>query len=138
MPTRHRAREMVVQVCYRWVFADPKLLNSKNVELYWQEQAKDEDNKEFYLNLIQGVSNNLPVIDQKIESVLVNWKFERIDKVDLSILRVATCELLFPEFEKKIDTAVIINEALQISKVYASQDSSSFINGILDKISEKR
>lgn len=86
--------------------------------------------------LLEGVEKNKSQIDALIESQSKNWKFNRILIVDLLILRVATFELICSQ--EKTDKAVIINEALEISKKYSSKKSSQFINGILEAISKKK
>lgn len=74
---------------------------------------------------------HLPQIDEKIESNLRNWSLDRLAQVDLAILRVAVYEFLFKE---DIPKAVSINEAIEMAKLYSSEDSSRFINGILGSI----
>jgi N utilization substance protein B len=81
-----------------------------------------------------GVKNNKEEIDKVIESNLHNWKIDRISKVNLSILRIATYELLY---DKEVPRGVAINEALEITRRYSDEKSVAFINGVLDKIKEE-
>ena len=78
-----------------------------------------------------GIENNKEAIDTVISDNLHNWKIDRISKVNLSILRLATFELLYDE---QVPRAVVINEALEITRRYSDEKSVSFINGVLDKI----
>ena len=78
-----------------------------------------------------GIENNKEAIDTIITENLHNWKLERVSKVNLSILRLATYELLYDE---QVPRAVVINEALEITRRYSDEKSVSFINGLLDKI----
>lgn len=78
-----------------------------------------------------GVNNNKEAIDKVIQDNLHNWKIERISKVNLSILRIATYELLY---DKEVPRGVAINEALEITRRYSDEKSVSFINGVLDKV----
>ncbi|MFW2487590.1 transcription antitermination factor NusB [Clostridium chromiireducens] len=80
-----------------------------------------------------GFDNHKEEIDKIIESNLHNWKIERISKVNLSILRLATYELLYDE---SVPRGVAINEALEITRRYSDEKSVAFINGVLDKIKE--
>jgi N utilization substance protein B len=80
-----------------------------------------------------GIDNNKEAIDKVIEENLHNWKIERISKVNLSILRLSTYELLYNE---EIPRGVAINEALEITRRYSDEKSVGFINGVLDKIKE--
>lgn len=139
MASRHLAREMAVQLTYQFSLNTENSNQEQKIEEYWLERsAEDEQNKEFYLRLVKGVVNRLPDLDEKIETTLENWKFSRIDKVDLAVLRVATYELLFDEESASLDSPIILNEAVEISKKYGTKDSSNFINGILDRIAQLR
>ena len=80
-----------------------------------------------------GIENNKEAIDKVIEENLHNWKLERISKVNLSILRLSTYELLYNE---EIPRGVAINEALEITRRYSDEKSVGFINGVLDKLKE--
>ncbi len=78
-----------------------------------------------------GIENNKEAIDKIIEENLHNWKLERISKVNLSILRLSTYEVLY---DTEIPRSVAINEALEIARRYSDEKSVGFINGVLDKI----
>ena len=97
----------------------------------------EDDIKELDLTYIKqaliGIENNREAIDKLIEENLHNWKIERISKVNLSILRLSTYELLYNE---EIPRGVAINEALEIARRYSDENSVGFINGVLDKIKE--
>lgn len=80
-----------------------------------------------------GIENNKEAIDIAISENLHNWKIDRLSKVNLSILRLATYELLYDE---QVPRPVVINEALEITRRYSDEKSVSFINGVLDKIKE--
>ncbi len=87
--------------------------------------------REFAEGLVRGVSDHLETIDQMIEDLSTNWALDRMARVDLSLLRLAAYELLScPE----VPASVVINEAIEIGKVYGTKDTPSFINGVLDKI----
>ena len=93
--------------------------NIKDIDLTYVKQA------------LIGIENNKEAIDKVIEENLHNWKLDRISKVNLSILRLSTYELLY---DKEIPTNVAINEALEITRRYSDEKSVGFINGVLDKI----
>ena len=77
---------------------------------------------------------NLKDIDNEIGNAAENWSIERICKVDLAIMRVAAFELLR---RADIPSAVSINEAVDLSKMFSNADSKRFVNGVLDKIKAK-
>lgn len=81
--------------------------------------------------LVEGVIEFRPVLDRTVKEVAKNWSLERMAPVDLSILRIATYELLY---RPDIPARVTINEAIEIAKRYGTKESPSFVNGLLDKI----
>jgi N utilization substance protein B len=96
----------------------------------YEENIKDID-LTYVKQALIGVENNKEAIDKVIQENLHNWKLDRISKVNLSILRIATYELLY---DKEVPRGVAINEALEITRRYSDEKSVSFINGVLDKI----
>lgn len=105
----------------------------KGSDLLEQLNAYPES-KEFYHSLITGVLNNKPMLDETIESLSSNWKISRMGCVDRNILRIAAYELLFC---RDTPAKVVINEAIEIGKIYGTEDSGAFINGILDSVYRK-
>jgi N utilization substance protein B len=67
-----------------------------------------------------------------ISEYSTNWSLERMARVDLALLRLATFELLY---RPEVPTNVVINEAVEIGKRYGTLETSAFVNGILDKVS---
>lgn len=88
--------------------------------------------REFAEGIVRGVAGDLGRIDGLIGEYSTNWSLERMAKVDLAILRMATYELLH---HADVPVSVVINEAVEIGKRYGTQDTPAFVNGILDKIS---
>ena len=76
----------------------------------------------------------MDAVDAEINAHAANWTFDRIAKVDLSVLRLAIYELLQ---RRDIPPIVSINEAIELGKIYSNQDSKRFINGILDQMKNK-
>lgn len=138
MASRHRSRELAVQMTYQWEL-DPKSLSlPQSTDRFWVEQAQStEDNKPYFEHLVRGVADHLPQIDTSIEQTLENWRLGRMEKVDLAVLRVSVFELLFGQEIEKLDTAVIINEAVEIAKKFGTRESPSFVNGVLDSLAKK-
>lgn len=89
----------------------------------------------YVTELIRGTLDNQEQVDEAIRKNLKNWKLERLSKVDLTILRISTYELMFDD---EIPPVVCINEAVELSKTYSDEKSSAFINGVLDKIYKNR
>lgn len=85
--------------------------------------------------LIKGVLDNLKQIDKQIEKASVNWKLTRINRIDRNILRIAVFEMLFCN---DVPPQVAIDEAVEIAKKFGCEESSAFINGVLDQIHKQR
>ena len=129
MSVRRRAREIALQVLYQLEMShgDP----GEVLELYWENFRPSPKAREFCQRLVEGVRRSQDRIDPFIEENSENWSLKRMAAVDRNILRLATFELLYcPEIPFK----ATLNEAIELAKKFGSDDSSAFINGILDKI----
>lgn len=131
---RRRARESALQLLYQDEFHTPQ--SRRRAERFYWDEAEESPGRrplrEFAVYLVQGVRDHGAEIDNRIRSVARNWKIERMSRVDRNILRMATFELLFAD---DIPAKASLNEAIEIAKSYGTEDSSAFINGILDRIS---
>ena len=88
----------------------------------------------FVRNVVSSLAQNHQSIDELLKSQLKSWKLDRLSYTDKNILRIALCEILYLGLNPKI----AINEAIELSKVYSSLNSASFINGILDAILDEK
>jgi N utilization substance protein B len=137
VPSRRKTREFVLQALFA---ADARNEDPVRVLDFLEnhfESEQEEDLqmhrvvKEFSRDLVSAVSRDKEIIDQLITRLSHNWKLYRINRVDRNILRMAIAEMLrFPETPGR----VILNEAIEIGKKYGAENSSAFINGILDRI----
>lgn len=84
--------------------------------------------------VLDGIGKNNEIIDKRIEAYLINWKLDRISKIDLAILRISTYEILF---EEDIPDIVSVNEGIELAKKYSDEKSSTFINGVLGNMINK-
>ena len=119
-----------MQYLYSWSLNQPADLN-EDLRLFYEEHNQEREYYAFADELIFGVIENVEAIDTKIREIASNWDFERIAKIDLSILRMAIYELLF---RKDIPPVVTINEAIDLSKQYSAEESRRFVNGVLDRL----
>ena len=110
-----------------------KLSREKTMELLFGMTLSKDTVEEVVEGFVDNYEGDIKEIDKVIEENLHNWKIERISKVNLSILRLSTYELLYNE---EIPRGVAINEALEITRRYSDEKSVGFINGVLDKIKE--
>jgi len=93
--------------------------------------SKKEKKDGFAERIVLGVFEHSQEINKLIEQYSENWRLDRMSIIDRNILRMATFELLYCE---DIPPKVTLNEAIELGKRYGSEDSGSFINGILDRI----
>ena len=105
----------------------------EQITLYLEdpELKIDVQDSEYITSRVKEVMEHIPEIDQTIDEKVEKWKVSRINYVDLSILRLAYFEM---KYDDDIPTAVAINEAVEIAKIYGGEESSSFINGVLAKL----
>lgn len=130
---RRKARELALQVLYQMeITGDP---SPTGPDSFWGHFPSRAGARDFAQRLIAGTVEHRTEIDGLLETALENWKLGRLSKVDLIILRLATYELLFcPD----IPLNVSIDEAIEIGNRYGSDDSSAFINGVLDHVADAK
>ncbi len=133
MGHRRQSRECALQLLFQVEFSHQPPLDI--VKLFWEENHHSEEVRLFSDELFLGTMRNLKEIDFLIESCSTNWKLSRMASVDRNILRMAAFELIYLE---GIPSSVTINEAVEIAKKYGTEESPSFINGILDKIAKEK
>lgn len=129
MGHRRKAREYAMQALY--MYETVRTPVQELVALQWVDKEIPEDIRDFAITLIEGTIANLDFIDGLIRQYSKNWKFERINPVDKSILRISIYALLYLD---SIPHAVTIDEGIELGKIYGSENSGQFINGILDAI----
>ncbi len=132
--SRRKAREIALQALFQFDFT--KNDDENLIEMLIKEtKGLNQQSILFTREIIKGTIANLEAIDATIKTVSNDWKIERMAAVDRNIVRMAVYELKFnPE-----DTApkIIINEAIEIAKIFGSDESSRFVNGILGALIKK-
>ena len=154
---RRKAREIALQVLYELdvlkmdtqeavnLFWDHFTAAEEALEPFWDYFRKPKDAKKhvskvfgapqdarpFSTLLIEGTWRHRRQIDKQISDCSEHWSISRMSKVDRSILRMAVYELLYCD---DIPPKVTLNEAIDLGKAYGSENSGSFINGILDAL----
>lgn len=125
---RRKARELAVQAVYSWQISQNEV---SEVEVnFIADNSKRRFDIEYFQLLLRGVTGNIEEIDSTI-SPHVDRPLDDIDQVEKSILRVAVFEL---KNCTEVPYKVVINEAIELAKAFAADDSHKFINGVLDKI----
>ena len=129
MGTRRLGRELALQALYA---LDLNPMETRRFLLsFWDQNPSPNDARNYAGLLVEGVVAKRTDLDILIKSKAQHWALARMARVDLNLLRLAAYELLYRD---DVPKKVIINEAIEIAKKYGSEDSSAFINGILDEI----
>ena len=133
--TRRSSRELALQILFQREFM-PLASPEELLSLYKQHLALGGAIVDYSKTLVTNVILHQEKIDQLIQKYSVNWNIKRFSLVDLNILRLAVCEMIFLQ-EEAVPAKSVINEAIEISKKYSSLEAPSFVNGILDQILNK-
>lgn len=132
MGHRRKAREETLRILFQIEFEDAEL--DTIVAQYWENRKIHEEIKEYSTWLVSGIISHKGEIDDTIQSVSEHWRISRMALVDRNILRMAVFEMLY---EENIDSAVVINEAIEIARKYSGNEAVTFVNGILDAARKK-
>lgn len=126
---RRIARESVLQALYAQQFSEdePAIVLNRIMALYPEKKK----NFKFISSLFQCVLDNVDWANDMIKSYLQNWEFDRVAQIDRVLLRMGICEIFYMD---DIPPKVSISEMVEIAKVYSTEESSGFINGILDAV----
>ena len=133
MGLRRRSREVALQVLFQSEF-EKSLSSQQALAHYLENFDTPPEVVEFAEKLVQGVLEKREEIDGIIQSHSRSWKVNRMAFVDKNILRLAVYEMKF--LSEHVPWTVAIDEAIEIGKRFGGQESSAFINGILDNISK--
>ncbi len=126
--TRREAREQAFILVFEKIF-NPELTLDEMKTIAQDEELFVLD--DFGENIVKAVFDNLEIIDEKISLYLRKWTIDRIPKVDLAVLRLATGEILFVD---DIPDRVSANEAVELTKKYSGEDRAAFVNGVLGNL----
>ena len=132
MATRHQARMAVVSLLYAFDLGNGN--TSEHTTEILEEKKIRNKQRDFALDLYEGVMAHLEEVDAAIIEHLKDWDFERLGTIERATLRLAAYEILFGD----LDSAVVINEAVEITKAFGTEQSPKFINGVLDAIAKDK
>jgi N utilization substance protein B len=139
MNSRHRAREIALQILYRYDVAAHSMGTpfpegsalAEDLKSHFKHFDVPQSLQEFAAQLVAGTLQELSKIDQILEKFAVSWKISRMGFVDRCLLRMAIYEMLhFPD----IPHSVTLDEAIELGKQFGTADTPAFVNGILDAV----
>ena len=129
--TRREIREQVFKMLFRVEFYNQEEM-SEQIALCEDDACSwKEKDKTYIFEKVEKISEKLEEIDAKINEVSEGWKTGRMGKVDLTLIRLAVYEMLY---EEDVPAKVAINEAVELAKKYGTDNSPSFVNGVLAKL----
>ena len=102
------------------------------VDLFWRTfEDADPEGRPYADALLRGVAEHVAALDKRISAASQNWRLERMSRVDRNLLRLGTYELMF---RSDVPRAVVMDEAVELAKSFGTEESSKFINGVLERI----
>jgi transcription antitermination protein NusB len=126
MASRRKSRECALQMLFQWEMGKQEL--SRIEEGFWKNVRVQKSTRDFANQLFENAAARAAELDPLISSHAEHWRIERMAAIDRGILRLALAELRTTSTPAK----VVINEAVELAKKFSSEESSAFINGILD------
>ncbi len=124
---RRRARQFAVQAVYQWQITGAPF--AQIIEQFTTDQDLSKTDVPYFKELLSGVINRIETLDEKLSPYL-SRKIKDVDMVDIAILRIAMFEL---SYRTDVPHKVVLNEAIELAKDFATDDSYKFVNGVLDK-----
>lgn len=128
--SRHAARERALETLFQMDINDIALeeASAYTHSIHEESMKPSSYDEDYFQRLLQQVLKNRDSLDAVIDRLSKDWELDRMAGVDRNILRLGLCELLY---EEEVPPAVVINEAVELAKSYASLPSRKFINGVL-------
>jgi transcription antitermination protein NusB len=131
MGARTSGREAALQILFAVETASHDA--DRAIRDFWREFPGDPEGRAFADELVRNVVERRTELDEQIRKVSTNWRLERMSPIDRNILRLGVLEL---GFRNDAPRAVVIDEAVELAKRYGAENSSVFVNGVLDKVAD--
>jgi N utilization substance protein B len=133
MGARHSGRESALQMLFQMELSGTSA--DATVELYWRSflGEADPDGRPYADEVVRGVATTRDELDQHIAAASTHWRIERMSRVDRNVLRLGTWEL---GHRTDVPRAVILDEAVELAKAFGTDESSAFVNGVLNRIAD--
>lgn len=133
MGARHSGRESALQMLFQMELSGADA--DVTVELYWKSFVADADpeGRPYADTAVRGVAATRAELDGYIAAASAHWRLERMSRVDRNVLRLGTWELAH---RPDVPRAVILDEAVELAKAFGTEESSAFVNGVLNRIAD--
>lgn len=129
--SRSELREHVFRMLFRIEFNSAAEMQEQESLYFELLDEVSEKEQEYILNKYKAIKEKVEEIDNILNQLSEGWKTTRMNRVDLTILRLATYEL---KWDEDVPTGVAINEAVELAKRYSSDQGPVFVNGVLAKV----
>lgn len=128
---RSELREHIFKMIFGMEFSDSRQMEEQ-LELYLDQLDEvSEKDRTYMIEKAKAIAGKVEEIDQLINENVTGWKTGRMNKVDLSILRLAVYEM---KWDEDVPVKVAINEAVELGKKFSGDDGPAFINGVLGRL----
>ena len=128
--TRRELRENVFKMLFRVEFHEEGEMSGQLGMMDDELENIKEEDAAYITNKCNDIIAKIPELDEAVNALTTGWKTSRMGKVDLSIIRLAVYEI---KYEEDVPAKVAINEAVELAKMYGTDNSASFVNGVLAK-----
>ena len=133
MGARHSGREAALQVLFQMEASGASA--DEAMALFWRSFGADDDpeGRAYAEEVIRGVGTAIEQLDKHIAEASAHWRIERMARVDRNVLRLGTWELAH---RLDVPRSVVLNEAVELAKTFGTDESSAFVNGVLNRIAD--
>jgi N utilization substance protein B len=131
MGARHSGREAALQMLFQMEASG----NAADLAmgLFWRNFEAEPEGRAYAEDVVRGVEASLADVDEHIRKASTHWRLERMARVDRNVLRLGVWELVH---RPDVPRAVILDEAVELAKAYGTEDSGSFVNGVLAQVAD--
>ena len=130
--TRRQLRERIFKMLFRVEFYDNEEIPEQLGAFLDDEEPIAEEDARYIEEKFLKIKELIPSIDEEINASVTGWKTTRMSKVDLALIRLAAYEM---KYDDDVPNPVAINEAIELAKIFGTDESPAFINGVLAKLS---
>ena len=133
MGARHSGREAALQMLFQMEASGASA--EEAIRLFWRSFGADADpeGRVYAEDAVRGVHAQLPTLDKHIAEASVHWRVERMTRVDRNVLRLGAWELAH---RHDVPREVVLDEAIELAKEFGTDESSAFVNGVLNRIAD--
>ena len=131
--SRSELREHIFRMLFRFEFVSEEELKEQEALYFELLEEVSEKDQAYISGKYNAILEKLEEIDNVLNELSTGWKTSRMNRVDLTVLRLATYEI---KWDEDVPTSVAINEAVELAKKYSSDSGPAFINGVLAKVAK--